>query len=315
MQIATANRRSGEPSQQQTVSLMNEQDSLRLLFIINLHSGNNTVDWAVEIANYFHPLNHIIELYQLPKHCNIQIIKERIALFAPHQVIAVGGDGTVGLVAESLMQGNIPLGILPAGSANGLAKELGISTKPADALEILLRGRTKKIHLIIINDKLCIHLSDIGLNAYAMKKFGSQRGRGMWGYLIASLKVLWQNPRMEIEMQMDKKVMKIQAEMIVIANATKYGSGAVINPIGKIDDALFEAIVVKKISIREIFKMIFSHEFYDLRKTEVFQTNNLAIRSVKKVHFQIDGEYLGKVNEVKAFLIPDALEVIVPKDL
>jgi diacylglycerol kinase (ATP) len=294
---------------------MNEQDSLRLLFIINPYSGDNTVDWYVEIANYFSTLNHIIELYQLPKQCNIQIIKERIALFAPHQVIAVGGDGTVGLVVECVMQENIPLGILPAGSANGLAKELGISTKPKEALDTLLKGYSKKIHLISINGRLCIHLSDIGLNAYAMKKFESQQGRGMWGYLIASLKVLWQNPLMEVEMQIDKKNMKVQAEMIVIANATKYGSGAVINPIGKMDDELFEVIVVKKISIREIFKMIFSHEFYDLRKTEVFQTNTLSMRSARKVHFQVDGEYLGKVNEVKALLIPDALEVIIPENL
>ena len=291
---------------------MAEKDRLKLLFILNPGSGNSTTDWPVLITNYFAPLHHSIQLYQLPKNSNTQIISEKITLFSPHQVIAVGGDGTVKLVAECLMQKKIPLGILPAGSANGLAKEMGISDDPLKALDVLVKGGLKKIHVTSINNQLCIHLSDIGLNAYAMKKFKMQHGRGMWGYLIASLKVLWKNPILEVEMQIDNKAIKIEAEMIIIANATKYGTGVVINPIGKLDDEVFEVIAVKKLSLSEIFKMIFSHSSYDPDKTEIFQTNALSMRSVKKVHFQIDGEYLGKINDVKAVLIPHALEIIVP---
>ena len=61
-----------------------------------------------------------------------------------------------------------------------------------------------------------------------------------------------------------------------------------------------------------MFKMIVSHEPYDLEKTEIFQTNDLLIKSFRKVHFQIDGEYLGKVKEIKATIMPDCLEIIVP---
>lgn len=285
---------------------------LRLLFIINAGSGSNSTDWALVITNYFVSLNHTIELYHLTKDCSQAKIKEKIQLFLPHQVVAVGGDGTIKLVAECLLETNIALGILPAGSANGLAKELGISTEPIKALDVLLSGNSKKIHLVNINGEICIHLSDIGLNAYAMKRFKSQKVRGMLGYFIASLKVLLQNPRMEISMKIDKKDMKINAEMIVIANATKYGTGAVINPIGKLDDDLFEVIVVKEISFLEVFKMVFSHSSYDLNKTEVFQTNALSMRSAKKIHFQVDGEYLGKIKTLNAILIPNALQIIVP---
>lgn len=291
---------------------MNQEDNLKLLFVINPGSGNNTTDWSTVITNHFASSNHTIELYPLPKDCCVQAIKDRIKLFAPHQVIAVGGDGTVKLVAECLIHQNIILGILPAGSANGLARELGISNDPTKALNALIEGASKKIHATNVNGHLCIHLSDIGLNAYAMKVFEGQRVRGMWGYLVASLKVLWQNPLLELKMEIDDTIIKVKAEMIVIANATKYGSGAVINPIGKLEDKVFEVIAVKQISIREILKMIFSHASYDSNKTEVFQTNVLSMRSVKRVHFQVDGEYLGKVKEVKAVIIPDALEVMVP---
>ena len=292
---------------------MNQPEKFKILFIINPGSGNNSTDWATEINNYFAPLHHTIELYGLTKACNLQTIKEKIKLFSPQRVVAVGGDGTVKLVAECVLQTNMALGILPAGSANGLAKELGISNNPAQALAVLLDDHSIKTHATQINNQLCIHLSDIGLNAYIVKEFEDQPVRGMWGYAKAALKVLFKNPLMEVKMQINQKSILLKAEMDVIANATQYGSGAVINPLGKLDDELFEVIVVKKISFYETFKMIFSHEPYNPDKTEIFQTNQLVMKSKRKVHFQIDGEYLGKVKEINAVLVPSALEIIVPK--
>jgi diacylglycerol kinase (ATP) len=287
-------------------------DNLKLLFVINGGSGNNSIDWTSEITNYFAATSHIIDFFHLTKTCNISTIKQHINAFSPYCVVAVGGDGTIKLVAECLMKTKILLGIIPAGSANGLAKELGISDIPIQALNILIQGHSKKIHITQINEQLCIHLSDIGLNAYAMKEFKNQPIRGWWGYFWAALKVIWQNPLMEITIKIDGKSVKMKSEMIVIANATKYGNGVVINPIGKLDDNFFELIVIKKISFYEIFKMNSSKVSFNKEKTEIFQINALSMKSRRKVHFQIDGEYLGKVKEVNAIIVPNALQVIIP---
>jgi diacylglycerol kinase (ATP) len=284
----------------------------RIFFVINTNSGNNSTDWTTLIESYFVGSDIEIELYALSKNCNIQTIKDKIKSFAPNQVIAVGGDGTVKLVAECLLKTNIALGILPAGSANGLAKELKIPEDPTKALDIIKQGEILKIHTTTVNNQLCIHLSDIGLNAYLMKKFENNGVRGMWGYMMASIKVLLQNSPMNVEMLIDGEKIKVNARMIVIANATMYGTGALINPIGRLDDAFFEVIVIKKLSILEIFKMVFTHENYDEEKTQVYQTNALTMKSRKKVHFQIDGEYLGKINAVEAVVEPNALRIIVP---
>ncbi|MDZ7898876.1 MAG: diacylglycerol kinase family protein [Arcicella sp.] len=77
---------------------------------------------------------------------------------------------SVELVAECIIKTSIVLGILPGGSANGLARELGIPEDPAEALDVLIYGMVRKIHTTTVNDQLCIHLSDVGLNAYLMKK-------------------------------------------------------------------------------------------------------------------------------------------------
>ncbi|HEY1056305.1 MAG TPA: diacylglycerol kinase family protein, partial [Emticicia sp.] len=284
----------------------------KILFIVNPGSGPSNTNWSELITDYFKSKPHVIQIYELTKNCNIETIKEQIKLFAPDQVVGVGGDGTIKLVAECLLNTPIKLGIFPAGSANGMASEFNINAN--NALDVIARGFSKKIHLTNINGELCIHLSDIGLNAYAMKTFKNQKIRGMWGYFIASMKVLTQNPKMEISMRIDKKTVKMEAEMIVIANATRYGTGAVINPVGRLDDELFEVVVIKKISIREVFKMVFTHAAYDLDKTEVFQATSLSMHSRKKAHFQIDGEYLGKIQDLKVEILPAALEVVMPEE-
>jgi diacylglycerol kinase family enzyme len=117
---------------------------------------------------------------------------------------------------------------------------------------------------------------------------------------------------MPVTLHLGKDIVKTRAVMIVIANATKYGSGAIINPLGSMEDELFEVIVLKKISIVELFKMLVSHTAFNPEKTEIFQTNQLTIQPRGRVHFQVDGEYLGKVHKVEATLIPAAIKIIVP---
>jgi diacylglycerol kinase family enzyme len=233
---------------------MNNSAKLKLLFIVNPGSGNSKTNWPQEIERHFKPLQHSIELFALPNPCEPLILKQKIDDYQPQIAVAVGGDGTVKLVAECLLQTNIALGILPAGSANGMAKELDIPADAQKAIDVLLNGRIEKISVVRINKELCIHLSDLGFNAFVIKKFDSDKGRGMWGYLKASWKVLWQQPQMSLIIQADRENVQRQATMIVIANATRYGSGAVINPEGRLNDASFEVIIVKKFRLPKYLK-------------------------------------------------------------
>jgi diacylglycerol kinase (ATP) len=295
---------------------MEESLKPKILFVINHGSGSNNIDWQFEIENYFKPLKFLIEIFNLEKDFKIEQLKEKIEIFHPHQVVAVGGDGTITLVAECILQKNIKLGILPAGSANGLATELGISRKPEECLKVITEGISKKIHVVKVNDNLCIHLSDIGFNAGMIKKFQAENVRGHWGYFKANLKVMWSilfvKTKVKVSLKTDNQNIEIKSGMVVIANAREYGSGAVINPTGSLIDDVFEIIVIKKISVAEVFKMLVSHTPFNPQKTQVFKTKHLKIQLSKKMHFQVDGEYLGKVNEIEANIIPAAIEIIVP---
>lgn len=291
---------------------MSEINKLKLFFIINPGSGNNNTDFKPLIEDYMKSSLHEYNFYKLENNIAIDELKKIILDYKPDRVVSVGGDGTVNLIAKCLLKSEIPIGILPAGSANGMAKELAIPADMKEALDIITTGRIKKIHAIMVNEKLCIHLCDIGFNAFIIKKFETLNKRGMWGYTKSFWKVLWQNYRLDVIVETDNKRIKRSAAMVVIANATQYGTGVVINPEGKLNDHLFEVIVIRKLSLTEILKMKLTHKPYNSDKTELFHTSSLEIKTNRKAHFQIDGEYLGKVNELRGIIIPEAINFIVP---
>jgi YegS/Rv2252/BmrU family lipid kinase len=291
---------------------MNEIINQHLLFVINPCSGIGCTNWEVQILAYLSQYQHQSTFIYLNRKLEQNCLTEEINKLHPNIVIAVGGDGTVRFVAQCLININIPLGIIPTGSANGLAFELGLFKDLSLSLNTILAGIKKTIHVIEINEHICVHLSDIGLNAHAMKFFELQQQRGFLGYILASLKILWKNTKIKAVLKFNDQIVNTKAKLIVIANSTSYGTGAIINPIGVLDDTKFEIVVVKILSIFEIFKMVFSHANFDPNKIVIYQTSQLSIITKRKVHFQIDGEYFGKVNEINVKIIPKALTILVP---
>jgi diacylglycerol kinase (ATP) len=291
---------------------MEPDTALKLLFIVNPGSGSDDTDFETVINDFFKSREHVIEIYKLKKDCNIDHIKAAIDKAKADRVIAVGGDGTLKLVAECLQGTSTPIGIIPAGSANGMARELGIPLPIEEALEVSISGKPSQIHAVLVNGELCIHLSDIGFNAYIVKKFDDLPQRGMLGYAKATWKALWSHHKMEVVFDTDTEKISSEAAMVVIANATMYGTGVKINPEGKLDDDVFEVILVKKYSFLEILKIRFTNLPFNPEKIELFHTKNLNIKTRHKVHFQVDGEYVGKVNQIEAKILPAAITVIIP---
>lgn len=284
---------------------------MKILFVINPGSGEGELSFPALIREHFKSSEVDAVLYELPKKCAPSQLKSIIEEAGADRVAAVGGDGTLKLVAECLIGTNTPIAIIPAGSANGMAKELGIPLEAEEALDIAYKGNPKKIHAVKVNGELCIHLADIGFNAYIVKKFSSLDRRGMWGYTKAAWSALWNHRKMDVEFAIEGKTIRSEAAMVVIANATMYGTGLKINPEGKLDDGLFEIVLVKKYSVMEILKMRFTKMALNPKNIELFQTTKLKIKTKHKAHFQVDGEYLGKVNQVEAELIPAGISIVV----
>ncbi|RZJ79711.1 MAG: YegS/Rv2252/BmrU family lipid kinase [Flavobacterium sp.] len=291
---------------------MTYKNKQRLLFVVNQGSGSQDESLSEKIINYFSESETSIEIFELPRKCNVAQIKQAIEKAKADRVIAVGGDGTLKLVAECLLNTETPIGIIPAGSANGMAKELGIPMDIEEAIQIAAEGTPKKIHATLVNDELCIHLSDIGFNAYLVKKFDELPTRGMLTYAKSAWHAFWNHRKMQVQFKVGDRQIKTKAAMVVIANATKYGTGFNINPDGKLDDDVFEIILIKEYAVMEILKIWVSKLPWNPKKIESFQASSVEITTRYKAHFQVDGEYLGKTNKVIAKLLPKAINVVMP---
>ncbi len=290
---------------------MEPAGTLKILFVVNPNSGaKSKVDWETSIRNYFKNLNHTIDFFQLDKNTGTSL-QERLNSFKPERVIAVGGDGTVSHVAEKLLGSSMSMGILPAGSANGMAKELGIPDSPGAALQFILNGEIKCTDVIKINeDKFCIHLSDLGLNAQLCKYFEEGNLRGKLGYAKSVLKVLLRHEQMNVEIKSRDTMIRRNAFMVVLANASKYGTGALINPGGDLHDGLFEVVIIRQLSLWQFIKMFFQFKRYNPKKVETFHAQSVSIFTKRKFHFQVDGQYLGKINRVDAKILTSQLNLI-----
>ena len=293
---------------------MTANSNIKILFVINPKAGSsNNIDWKENIVEYFTGKGFELDYFLLPEKPDVVILKEYIMAMMPDKVIAVGGDGTVTMLANIVAGTSITLGILPGGSANGMARELGIPDSPQEAIKIIDEGSTIDCDAIKINNStICLHLSDIGLNAQLIKYFDEGKLRGKLGYARVILKTLWYKEKMQVIIHSLGLEIRRNAFMVVLANASMYGTGAVINPHGQLNDGVFEVVIVRRLSIRSLLKMLIKPGPFNTRKIEIFPSTFVAIKTLQKVHFQIDGEYMGKIKNISAQIIPGNIKLILP---
>lgn len=242
-----------------------------------------------------------------------EALETLIREYAPHRILPVGGDGTIKLVAEIIKDDHIPLGIFPAGSANGLAENLNLPTDIPELINIALGKNFTLLDTIVINGEACLHISDMGLNAALIKNYHEGNIRGKLGYLIQSIPTLI-NSDFPFEFTIETNGKKIQrsAFLIAIANARRYGTGATINPNGKYNDGVFEILIFKEFNIPQILQTF--REDVELSEDflEIIPAVEVRITSSKNIPFQIDGEYRGDIKEVKARISPNKVRIAVP---
>ncbi|WP_310395388.1 diacylglycerol kinase family protein [Hymenobacter sp.] len=289
--------------------------ALHLLFVINPGSGSaGKTNWDATIGDYFAPLPHTAELFHLTgADADAPALRARVARHRPDRLVAVGGDGTVKLVAELALAAGLPLAVLPAGSANGMARELALPADPVRALDVAVNGREKAVDVLYLNGTdLCLHLSDIGLNAQLVRHAQRRNWHGMLGYARAAFWSLLRRRLLRVRVQSDTEDMERTAFMVVLANARVYGTGAEINPDGDVADGKFEVVLLRRLVGRELLKMFWRFRPFDPAAVEIFSTTAVSLETTRPAAFQVDGEYRGRTTRVEATIRPGALRVLVP---
>lgn len=173
------------------------------------------------------------------------ILATKLAQQGYQKIVAAGGDGTVNEVARALLHTGIPMGIIPVGSGNGLARHLGIPLDLPRALKIIRGNQTLLIDAGLINEKYPFFCTaGVGFDAQVGKQFAKAGQRGIMTYLKTIFEEYFTYKPQTYKIVVDGRELERKAFLITLANASQWGNNAVIAPRADIVDGLLDITIM-----------------------------------------------------------------------
>jgi diacylglycerol kinase (ATP) len=286
----------------------------KALFIVNPISGGNDKTQIVDAVNLYAETNGIGLIYfETTGQDDEKTILELYKKEKPQRIVVVGGDGTVKFVAETLQAKDVIIGFIAAGSANGLAVDLDFPTNIEEQITTAFGDNIMELDMICINDFKSLHLSDIGLNAEMIQKYENGTIRGKLGYAIQAINTLTSSEApFHATIKANGRTIEADVKMIVMANSQKYGTGVTINPEGKMDDGLFEIVILNNLDFSVFSKIVMGNMPLDTGDIEIIATSKATITTDVPVHFQVDGEYCGEETKLNIKMLHRQMKLAVP---
>jgi len=231
-------------------------------------------------------------------------------------VMVWGGDGTINEVASALVFNDVPLGIIPAGSGNGLARELGVRLKPELAIADALAAEPRLIDVGEIEGRYFVNIAGIGLDAHVASQFntpGNQR-RGLLGYARISLRALGSYVPGLYRISHTGRATERRAILVTVANSAQFGNGARIAPGAKVDDGWLDLVVVEERSRwRTLMQLprLFNGTIRRIPGCTIDRIQRATIESDAPMMFHVDGEPREGGTRLRVRLHPGALWVAI----
>lgn len=290
----------------------------KAFFIINKHSGTGyQSDLENKILSHCkrNNLDAILEFTREPGHGTVLA---KAAVEKDFKVVfAVGGDGTVNEVAQGLLHSRVPLGILPKGSGNGLARHLKIPININRALQVLDLEKTIAIDTFTINDSLSINVSGIGFDGHIAGLFAKGKKRGLTTYVRLVTSEFTKFKPFQCQLFFDGKVVASNPFIVSLANSSQFGNNAVIAPYASICDQQIDVCLVNKMNaIQSLFfaRKLFNGTLHQSRYVHHIKTNEIKITTSEKIAYHVDGEAFDPVAEFMVKVSPASLLMITPKE-
>lgn len=243
----------------------------------------------------------------------ITLAREAVAAGAS-LVCAWGGDGTLNEVATALVDTGIPLAVIPAGSGNGFARELGMSFNPEDAFGLALTGQDRLIDAGEIAGRLFFNVAGIGLDAQIAAAFNTRAAhrRGFWRYVVIGWHELMTYRPGSYRIEAHGERLDRAAIMVVVANLRQYGNGAYIAPQAEPDDGCLDLVVVEARSTPRAFLLtwrLFAKSLHRANGILTRRVSRVTISSNTPLLCHVDGETFDAGLDVTAIVRPRALKV------
>lgn len=286
------------------------------LFILNPNSGTSigknidSVTRTIEaFAKKTNNNSHIL-FTESPGHAT-ELVRKNKESTTWKAIVAVGGDGTVNEIAQPLLGTSTPVGIIPVGSGNGLARHLKLPLSFDKALNKLFTGTAITIDSGLINDIPFFCTAGMGFDAYVGQLFSKQATRGLATYVNVSFNAYWSYKPQQFTV--DGK--KLNAFSLSFANAGQFGNNAWIAPHADLQDG-----VLDQCTISPFPKWFGTSLAYQLFTRQMKPSEYISYRAITETIVQTDrppvihydGEPLQlETTHIKVSVRPKSLNVIV----
>jgi YegS/Rv2252/BmrU family lipid kinase len=235
-------------------------------------------------------------------------------------VLAAGGDGTVNEVATALIGTGVPLGIVPVGSGNGLARALRLPLRPDRALVALETAIPRRMDVGLINGKPFLNVAGVGFDAFvgwAFHKAGRTGGRrGIFTYVRMSLRLLRLYEPRSISLTLGEQHLESRPFVMAFANGPQYGAGAVLNPGAKLNDGRMELVIYEDGRLTELLLLaprLFLGGIERSPRYRRLPMERALLTALPGVEHHRDGEPEPEAERLEVEVVPKALRVLVPR--
>jgi YegS/Rv2252/BmrU family lipid kinase len=227
-------------------------------------------------------------------------------------VLAWGGDGTINEVASALAFDDVPLGIVPAGSGNGLARELGVHPRAERAIADALQAVPRPMDVGEIDGHLFANMAGIGFDAHIASRFATATRRGFIGYAGITARALTSYVPQLYRVTIGGVETAHRAVLVTIANSAQFGNNARIAPGARVDDGELDLVVFEERSrIATLCHMprLFNGTVGRVPGCTIRRIRAVTIESEQPMAYHVDGEPVAGGTRLRARVHPGALMV------
>jgi YegS/Rv2252/BmrU family lipid kinase len=229
-------------------------------------------------------------------------------------VLAWGGDGTINEIASALAFDQTALGIVPAGSGNGLARELGVDRRAERAIADALCAAPRPIDMGEIEGRLFANIAGIGFDAHIASRFATAARRGLIGYAGITARALAGYVPQHYRITIDGVEASHRAVLVTIANSAQFGNNARIAPGARVDDGELDLVVLEEQSrfstICQVPRL-FNGTVERARGCRIRRIREVTIEAAQPMVFHVDGEPVTGGTRLTARVHPAALRIAV----
>jgi YegS/Rv2252/BmrU family lipid kinase len=288
--------------------------------LLNAGSGTGTADAAkTRIAELFGEAGITVEITLAADADEFQRALTNAIESKVDAIVAGGSDGTISTVADALADHAIPLGVLPLGTLNHFARDLGIPAELDDAVRVVLAGRTTRVDVGEVNGRIFLNNSSLGLYPKIVRLREQYAARGLRKWIVAAWATAVELGRFRrLEVQVDVKGERTlhRTPLLMIGNNRDKLAGVEAGARDSLQDGLLAVYIVKARSRWQLFGLvwkIFRGTAQEADELDLLELERATINARgRRHHVALDGEVTVMEAPLKYRVRPTALTVFIP---